>query len=233
MFKNLFSSKKEQLIYKSTQIQEELTIDAIQSNQETQLTESIAEPVTNTDYLLTAPEINGWGSTQEQEMLFSALLLFYSPEMSILDAGCGRADLFGYLTKTFNAEIPYKGIDYNSNLLQIAKEKYPTVNVEAMDLLNLSEKSDWVVASGLFNVKEYDDMESYARQCIDAMYKSSNVGIAFNMLTGYPDNISEEDKAVLVPYDISNWLDYLIKTYTKVICRTDYMLNDVTFFILK
>jgi len=65
------------------------------------------------------------------------------------------------------------------------------------------------------------------------MYKSSNVGIAFNMLTGYPDNISEEDKAVLVPYDISNWLDYLIKTYTKVICRTDYMLNDVTFFILK
>jgi SAM-dependent methyltransferase len=190
-------------------------------------------PEIDPEYLLNAPQIVGWGSTQEQELLFSALLLFYSPEMSILDAGCGRADLYGYLTKLFQTEIPYKGIDYNPNLLMFAKEKYPSVNVSSLDILNLSEKHDWVVGSGLFNIKEQEDLTEYAKQCIDKMYESANIGIAFNMLTGYPDDIADEDKAVLASHSPSVWLDYLIGKYTKVICRTDYMLDDVTFFILK
>jgi len=190
-------------------------------------------PKIDPEYLLNAPQIVGWSSVQEQELLFSALLLFYSPEMSILDAGCGRADLYGYLTKVFQTEISYKGIDYNPNLLMFAKEKYPSVNVSSLDILNLSETHDWVVGSGLFNINDQKDLTEYAKQCIDKMYESANIGIAFNMLTGYPDDIADEDKAVLAPHNPSVWLDYLIEKYTKVICRTDYMLGDVTFFILK
>ena len=191
------------------------------------------DPKIDPEYLLNAPQIVGWGSTQEQELLFSALLLFYSPEMSILDVGCGRADLYGYLTRLFQTEIPYKGIDYNPNLLILAKEKYPSVNVNSLDILNLSETHDWVVGSGLFNINDQTDLTEYAKQCIDKMYESANIGIAFNMLTGYPDDIADEDKAVLASHNPSVWLDYLISKYTKVICRTDYMLGDVTFFILK
>lgn len=197
------------------------------------LEESEFQNTLTEDYLLTAPEIAGWGSTQEQELLFSALLLFYSPEMSILDVGCGRADLFGYLTKTFGVEPIYKGIDYNPNMLAISRMKYPTVSVAQSDILDMTENADWVVGSGLFNIKDQDDMVTYTKQCIDKMYKSANIGIAFNMLTGYPDDIADEDKAVLAPHNPSVWLDYLIENYTKVICRTDYMLGDVTFFILK
>ena len=163
--------------------------------------------------LLNAPQVAGWGSTQEQELLFSALLLFYSPEMTILDAGCGRADLFGYLSRTFESDIRYKGIDYNPNLLALAREKYPTVDVEAVDILDMNETGDWVVASGLFNIKEQEDMALYTQQCIDKMYNSANIGIAFNLLTGYPDNIADEDKAVLAPHNPSVWLDYLIGKY--------------------
>ena len=190
-------------------------------------------PKIDPEYLLNAPQIVGWGSTQEQELLFSALLLFYSPKMSILDAGCGRADLYGYLTRLFQTDIPYTGIDYNPNHLILAKEKYPSVNVKSLDILNLSENHDWVVGSGLFNIKDHNDLTEYAKQCIDKMYESANIGIAFNMLTGYPDDIADEDKAVLASHNPSVWLDYLIGKYTKVICRADYMLGDVTFFILK
>jgi hypothetical protein len=255
MFKNLFGSKKEEPTPNEIQELEEALIEAISVDQENVLYDDFdteiqpeefeewdatledglePEPVeVDSDYLLNASEIVGWSSTQEQELLFSALLLFYSPEMSILDAGCGRADLFGYLTKTFGVEVPYKGIDYNPNILAIAQEKYPTVNVDAVDILNMSENADWIVASGLFNIKEQEDMATYTQQCIDKMYESANIGIAFNLLTGYPDNIADEDKAVLAPHNPSVWLDYLLGKYTKVICRTDYMLGDVTFFILK
>jgi len=193
----------------------------------------VPAPKIDPEYLLNAPQIVGWSSVQEQELLFSALLLFYSPKMSILDVGCGRADLYGYLTRIFQTEIPYKGIDYNPNLLIFAKEKYPSVNVSSLDILNLSETHDWVVGSGLFNINDQKDLTEYTKQCIDKMYESANVGIAFNMLTGYPDDIADEDKAVLAPHNPSVWLDYLIEKYTKVICRADYMLGDVTFFILK
>ena len=121
MFKNLFGSKKEEPTPNEIQELEEALIEAISVDQENVLYDDFdteiqpeefeewdatledglePEPVeVDSDYLLNASEIVGWSSTQEQELLFSALLLFYSPEMSILDAGCGRADLYGYLTK--------------------------------------------------------------------------------------------------------------------------------------
>ena len=234
MFKNLFGSKKEEPISKEKQEQREALVEMMQQDEaagiydEATLEESKEWDVTLEDGLeettteenpidlLNAPQVAGWGSTQEQELLFSALLLFYSPEMTILDAGCGRADLYGYLSRTFESDIQYKGIDYNPNLLELAREKYPTVNVEAVDILDMNDTSDWVVASGLFNIKEQEDMALYTQQCIDKMYNSANIGIAFNLLTGYPDNIADEDKAVLAPHNPSVWLDYLIGKYIMV-----------------
>jgi hypothetical protein len=169
MFKNLFGSKKEEPTPTENQVKNEVLDETTSLDQATESYEDVAledlnewdvtledglldeptefddepeppAPKIDPEYLLNAPQIVGWGSTQEQELLFSALLLFYSPEMSILDVGCGRADLYGYLTRLFQTEIPYKGIDYNPNLLIFAKEKYPSVNVKTLDILNLSEK---------------------------------------------------------------------------------------------
>ena len=190
------------------------------------------------EILLNSPEIVGWLSTQEQELLFSALLLFYSPEQSILDVGCGRADLYGYCKRMFGDEakaLPYKGIDYNPNILNIAQEKYPGVYTEAVDILNspVTETHDWVVGSGLFNLLDNEDMERYTKTVIQKMYDKANMGVVFNLLTGYPDDMADEDVAQLVVHDPVAWLDYLLNTYTKVICRADYLSGDVTFYIFK
>jgi hypothetical protein len=190
------------------------------------------------EVLLNSPEIVGWLSTQEQELLFSALLLFYSPEQSLLDVGCGRADLYGYCKRLFGPEaqaIPYKGIDYNPNMLSIAQEKYPGVYTEATDVLNTSsdEKHDWVVGSGLFNLLDNNDMETYVKTVVQKMYDKANLGVAFNLLTGVPEDMADEDVAQLVVHDPLAWMDYLLTKYTKVICRTDYLSGDVTFIILK
>ena len=186
--------------------------------------------------MLNAPEMVGWLSVQEQEVLFDALLMFYQPGQSVLDAGCGRADLVSSLAaRHIDGLVPlYKGIDYNENILNIARIKFPNVNVEAIDLLDFNEPEtyDWVFASGMFNTR-MDNAIEYAQQCVDKMFESSKVGVAFNLLTGIPTDLAEEDKAQIIVWDSGAWLNYLVSKYTKVICRTDYMEGDTTFFIFK
>lgn len=249
-FKNFFTSPK-----KENEVMNEIPTESVieetlpEAITETPIIEdTITEPLVaeeqsetinnvsfDTDDLINSPLVVGWLSTEEQELLFSALLLFYSPEQTMLDVGCGRADLFGYCNNLFGSVIPYKGIDYNPNILNVAQEKFPGVVTEAVDILNLNseEQFDWVVGSGLFNLNDYPDMETYAREVIDKMMSKANIGIAFNLLTGLPEYLSEEDKAQLVVHDPAIWLNYLIQTYTKVLCRADYMSGDVTFYVFK
>jgi SAM-dependent methyltransferase len=253
MFKNIFSKKpkvmtetlEEEIL---TEVDSEQTSPVVDDalldfplmegsvNEEVE-SESIeeVEDVTSEEFreweMLNAPEMVGWLSTQEQEVLFNALLMFYQPEQSVLDAGCGRADLFGLIGPVVSL---YKGIDYNENILNIARRKYPGVNVEAIDLLDFNEPDtyDWVFASGMFNTR-MDNAIEYSQQCVDKMFETAKVGVAFNLLTGIPEDLAEEDKEQVIVWDSGAWLNYLVSKYTKVICRTDYMQGDTTFFIFK
>ena len=198
-----------------------------QISEETQKNEEI-----DVNYLIDSPEVVGWSSKQEQDILFDALLSKWESNESILDVGCARADLFGFIKEHYPDDtITYKGIDYNPNILNIAKEKYPLVNVEALDLLSLDNEAeyDWVVGSGLFNVNEQEDLSAYTSNCIDKMYEKCKVGVAFNLNIGK----AEDNNEMLISWNSSEWLAYLMAKYGKIICRADYLDTDVTFFILK
>jgi len=207
------------------------------ATEELEIAKAFNEANADTSYLLTDPRVVGWLSTAEQELLFSALLLFYRPEAhSMLDVGCGRADLYGYLKDLYQLDdVIYTGMDMNPNIVSIATQKFPTVNVIAGDILNDSseDRYDWVVGSGLFNLIDHPDMMVYTKEVIDKMLSKANIGISFNLLTGLPEDLSDTDKEQLFVHDPSIWLDYLINTYNKVICRHDYLSGDVTFYIFK
>ena len=194
--------------------------------------EITSDEVIDPDYLINAPEIVGWSTTEEQTLLFAMLASFYKPDNSILDVGCGRADLLGFLSEQFPAApINYKGIDYNPNILNIASQKYPGVAVEAVDLLSIDSGADydWVMGSGLFNLNDNSDMSEYTQQCIDKMYEKSKIGVTFNLNIG----TTEDENSMLVSWNASDWLGFLMSKYGKVICRADYLDTDVTFFIFK
>lgn len=253
MFKNIFSKKpkvmeetlEEEILTEEDNEQTSPVIDdalldfplmeeTINEEVETESNEEV-EDVTSDEFreweMLNAPEMVGWLSTQEQEILFNALLMFFQPGQSVLDAGCGRADLFGLIGPAVSL---YKGIDYNQNILDIAQRKFPGVNVEAIELLDFNEPDtyDWVFASGMFNTPMENAIE-YAQQCVDKMFETAKVGVAFNLLTGIPADLAEEDKSQIIVWDSGAWLNYLTSKYTKVICRADYMQGDTTFFIFK
>jgi SAM-dependent methyltransferase len=247
--KNLFSKKEE----KELQL-----IDTPLSREETRMLsdEEFREIFVNKipeidlseerpEYLLHSPEVVGWLTIEEQRLLFSALTFLYNSGDSVLDIGCGRGDLYGFLQEKYpGTEIKYKGIDINPNIINIAKEKYSGIHVENIHILDDKSEDtfDWVMASGVFNLKDYFELEGivdsedildYTKECIDDMYDKANVGVAFNLLTSIPDDINDDDKNALVVHDVSYWLKYLIDVYNSVIVRADYLNGDVTFFILK
>lgn len=193
------------------------------------------------EYLFTAPQINGWNSTLEQELIFSRLICLYKPTQSVLDVGCGRADLYGYLRTIYtNNEIDYIGIDSNSNILQIAERKYPILqkhlinsDILAYNLEFPDYKRDWVFASGIFNLQEHSDQIEYTKLTIDNMMNHANVGVAFNLLTADLSPLPELERSRWIQHDPGFWLNYLIEKYTKVTSRSDYMKGDITFIILK
>jgi SAM-dependent methyltransferase len=256
MFKNIFSKKpkvmtetlEEEILTneatESTEVvnnEELLKFPEIEFSESEPASESITPPAPDPDYLFNSPEIVGWFSTVEQEVIFDALLMFYTLDQSILDVGCGRADLFGFISKMFQLQdgmqsvLQYKGIDINPNMVKIAQDKFPGVNVEAADILKFETEDtyNWVIASGLFNLKTEDNMPQFTVDCIDAMYEKSNFAVGFNLMTDVPDDLADADREQLMIYKASEWLEYLTNRYRKVICRTDYMLGDVTFFIFK
>jgi len=182
--------------------------------------------------LFTSPQVVGWSSKEEQETLFEAALwLASAPGLSILDVGCGRADMYPLAAQK---GLVYKGIDYNPNIINVAQQKYPGVSVETLDVLNIDAgvDYDWVVGSGLFNIA-IKDPANYAQAVVAKMYDKAKIGVAFNLLTGIPEDIADEDKQSLVVWEPAAWLSYLELTYKKVICRTDYLDVDTTFYILK
>jgi SAM-dependent methyltransferase len=246
--KNLFGKKQQVMtIEEETALREQYASNIEGSEEFNQAAEATVPEVraeefadsleSDASYLLTDPRVVGWLSTAEQELLFSALLLFYRPEThSMLDVGCGRADLYGYLKDLYQLDdVIYTGMDMNPNIISVATQKFPTVNVIAGDILNDSseDRYDWVVGSGLFNLIDHPDMMVYTKEVIDKMVSKANIGISFNLLTGLPEDLSDTDKEQLFVHDPSIWLDYLINTYNKVICRHDYLSGDVTFYIFK
>ena len=268
MFKNLFGFKKEpdeikiakEAIESLTmpeygQHSEDLQIDEDYPDNVPEIENELIEPSEKTiypihngipadysdEYLFTESKINGWPSVLEQELLFYGLLWLYNPTQSILDVGCGRADLYGYLRTIYpNNEINYIGIDSNANILQIAERKYPILQKHLINSDILSYDSefinydhDWVFASGIFNIREHPDQIEYTKLVIDKMMELAKVGVAFNLLTADLSSLPESEIPRWVQHDPGFWLDYLIKTYTKVISRSDYMKGDITFIILK
>jgi len=215
------------------------TLDAMMNQQvDPQIEPSVdlTEDLTVTDFMLNDPAALGWTSVQEQQLLFSIMTFFCKENESILDVGCGRADLVKFADQYLNLPISlYKGIDINSNMINVARKKYTGVDVEVADIISYDtdKKYHWVMASGVFNLLEQDDMSDYLAKAVDKMYNICSVGVAFNLLTEMPSYLTEQEKQQMAVYTPGTWFEYFINRYKRVICRSDYMTGDATFFILK
>jgi SAM-dependent methyltransferase len=133
-----------------------------------------------------------WNGAESQRLRFAQLLRLRDTEdaCSLLDFGCGYGALFDYLAEQ-RSPVAYVGFDVSPEMIRAAHELHPASPAAAFTTRESElSRTDYVVASGIFNVK-LDVVEAewaaYVRTTLDAMAALARRGFAFNLLTRYCD----------------------------------------------
>ena len=170
----------------------------------------------------------GWANAESQQLRFSILSkLANFDNCSVLDAGCGHADLCGYL-KNIHPTCRYYGIDQIPAFILKALNDYgnmPDVvffqgDIEMASLPIL----DYTLASGLLSYKNSNPL--YVFEMIQKLFVGCRLGLAFNMLSKEPEN-----NTLLNAYD-KNMIFSFCKTLTPhCVLHDDYLEYDYSIFM--
>jgi len=211
-----------------------------------QITKKIVENLSTTDqyniwdnltpddpgYMMYNPNPVGYNSIAEQRYLMQNLLVgFYGN--SILDIGCGRADLHDFICNFYEGlNFTYHGIDHNPVMIDLAKQKYDIkCKLGAFETAELP-KSDWVVANGIFTPRRCETEDGDLRKLvddIDILYQHATTAVSFNLLN--PINNTHHDGFFYVHPGLI--LDMLIEKYKTVVLRNNYSEDVYTVTIYK
>jgi len=202
-------------------------------NQDQQTYNDKLTPESGNDYLLYSPYVVGYSSEAEQQYMFLNLLMGFDGSMdSLLDIGCGRADLYEYITKRSTSIISYQGIDHNPNMNDLAKQKYNIDIINDKFETAKLKNADWVVASGFFTPRrcetESEDLQKLFKD-IDKMYSLANNVVSFNMLSP----IGNEVVNGFFYVHPGLIMDMLIEKYRYVTVKNNYSEDVYTVTIYK
>src|SRR2546427_88763 len=174
-----------------------------------------------------------WNSAESQELRFVQLLRCVASATepySIIDFGCGYGALADYLTRRGD-RVSYLGVDLSVPMLDYARRRFRgQPRVKFSDMSSDLPPADYVVASGIFNLKfDYDDAAwtAYVIQTIQTISALGTRGFAFNMLTKYSD--ADRMRADLYYADPSLYFDLCKRRFSRnVALLHDYDLYEFT-----
>ncbi len=133
-----------------------------------------------------SPQAVRW--TPEGQIRRYGTLLSMTGDLSgktILDFGCGKGDLFGFLNDK-GISVTYCGIDVNENLIELAKTKYPRAEFMAVDIEEESfdRMFDVIVACGVFNLR-IAGIDDSLRNVTKKLFGLCSESLHMNFLTYY------------------------------------------------
>lgn len=178
-----------------------------------------------------------WNSKESQELRFQQLLKLITnriEEFSILDYGCGFGSLLDYMANDYQ-KYRYTGFDSSTAMIEQAKALHSKPNANWLDSVSRLEKVDFVIASGVMNVKlNYSNKEwqEYVLDILHQLNDFSRKGFAFNILTKYSDkeymkeNLFYADPLILFDYCKVNFSSYVTLLH-------DYPLYEFTIIVRK
>lgn len=182
------------------------------------------------------PQGVDWNSVESQELRFEVLssLINNQDHFSILDYGCGFGSMLTYFETKYQS-FEYIGFDVSEDMITVALNKFSTKqNVKWSTRLPI-EKKDYVIASGIFNVKLENTNEDWLTYILETLIKideSSIKGFSFNVLTKYSD--AEYMKDYLYYADPLLLFDYCKKNFSKnVALLHDYNLYEFSIIVRK
>ncbi len=179
------------------------------------------------------PQASDWNSVAAQEIRFEQLTKILPIDnktaFSICDYGCGTGDFESYIGRYYQS-YSYYGYDVSAEMVDKAKNTHVGVFYHGSEILS---SYDYIVASGIFNVRQNVCDEDWLEYIIDTLqmfYKYACKGFAFNCLTKYSD--TEYMKKYLYYADPLYLFDFCKKNFSKnVALLHDYNIYDFTILV--
>ena len=174
-----------------------------------------------------------WGCEEGQKIRFEQLLKTIDPcsVSTIIDYGCGYGAILDYLfQKGFGGT--YTGYDISPAMIRKANELHKLKASHIIFTSNFSDLriSDYVLASGLFNVKlktSEQEWFGYTLSTLNKIAKLSRLGFVFNILSSHtPHEMREKDLFYADPDFI---FSYCSRKFSNLVTIShDYSLPDFT-----
>ncbi len=178
-----------------------------------------------------------WNSPESQRLRFAQLLKLWDRDApsAINDYGCGYGAFADYMLDQ-GYSFRYCGFDISPQMIAKATELH-----DAMDQVTfVSEesaltKTDYTVASGIFNVRldtPVPEWEKYVIETLGTINALSRIGFAFNVLTKYSDpalmrsDLYYADPLFLFDYCKTNYSPFVTLLH-------DYPLYEFTIVVRK
>jgi SAM-dependent methyltransferase len=139
-----------------------------------------------------SPEALGWGKLGREHVRFQVMadVVREARATSVLDVGCGFADLFDHLVQQ-GWEGEYSGLDIVPGLLAEARRRHPSLELHEADIRAYTPERrgfDVVVASGVFNARlKGEDNREHITQSVKQMYALCRRAICVDFMSTYVD----------------------------------------------
>lgn len=178
------------------------------------------------------PQGVDWNSAEGQTLRFEQLckVLPADAPCSVLDFGCGYGALYPFL-KAHYPRVHYSGYDASAGMISEARRLYPDAAWYAH--LNDFQPADYAIASGVFNVKQHTDEESWAAYIQHELLSIKSLttkGLAFNILTAYAD--AQRKRPDLYYADPGLWFGFCKQQLgPRVALLHDYPLYEFTLIV--
>ena len=173
-----------------------------------------------------------WNSKSAAEIRYQNIVADIEfDNKSVLDIGCGFGDIIPFI-ETKSSKFEYTGIDIVPEFIKESRKRYPKHSFQLGDWMELIEKHDIILCSGVLNNKVKGSQYSYRKKAISLMYKNANETLGFNMAGGFPQ---PENKDKYKVYYVNSLiiLEYCLSFTRRVILRHHYRNNDFTILMFR
>ncbi len=167
-----------------------------------------------------------WNSQQTQYKRFEILLemIALKEEESVVDVGCGFADLYLYMEQKSIVPRSYVGLEVMESMVEEARKRVDS-EIRVCDVLSDPlPQADYYICSGAMNILTREETSLFIKRCLNASTK----GFVFNILEGEDESLvynyyrPEEIEAVAnelgVSYEVKR--GYLPRDFTVLLSKT-------------
>ncbi len=187
-----------------------------------------------------APSAMDYNSAYAQETRFEQLAKVIVPDKpySVLDFGCGYGAMAEWFRRSGYDFAHYYGYDIVEKSLGVGQKIYSgDQQVSFHSSLDEIPVCDYLVASGVFNMKlgaDYDAWTDYVIDSLETFNQKTSRGFSVNFLTSYSDADRMAERPDLYYADPCRMFDYCRRHFSRnVALLHDYKIWDFTILVRK